>query len=57
MTEPNDRRGMRAGTPLPSVVVSFLRQGKTAQVTLLIVGNFTPVPRYNCRVGAPRGGW
>jgi 1,4-alpha-glucan branching enzyme len=37
-------------------VVSFLRQGQTSQAPLLVVCNFTPVPRPNYRVGAPCGG-
>jgi 1,4-alpha-glucan branching enzyme len=37
-------------------VVSFLRQGQTAQAPMLVVCNFTPVPRPNYRVGAPCGG-
>jgi len=36
--------------------VSFLRQGQTSQAPLLVVCNFTPVPRPNYRVGAPYGG-
>jgi 1,4-alpha-glucan branching enzyme len=37
-------------------VVSFLRQGQASQAPLLVVCNFTPVPRLNYRVGAPWGG-
>jgi 1,4-alpha-glucan branching enzyme len=37
-------------------VVSFLRQGQTPQTLMLVVCNFTPVPRANYRVGAPCGG-
>ena len=37
-------------------VVSFLRRGADAENCLLIVCNFTPVPRLNYRVGAPHGG-
>ena len=37
-------------------VVSFLRRGADRENCLLIVCNFTPVPRLNYRVGAPRGG-
>ena len=37
-------------------VVSFLRQAQTSQAPILVVCNFTPVPRPNYRVGAPRGG-
>ncbi|HJS74027.1 MAG TPA: 1,4-alpha-glucan branching protein GlgB [Vicinamibacteria bacterium] len=37
-------------------VVCFLRRAKTAGDLILAVCNFTPVPRHNYRVGAPRGG-
>ena len=36
--------------------LAFLRKGKTAQDVVLVVCNFTPVPRDNYVVGAPRGG-
>ena len=38
-------------------VLSFMRQGRSPDDTVLIVCNFTPVPRYNYRVGIPRGGY
>jgi 1,4-alpha-glucan branching enzyme len=38
-------------------VISFLRKGKSEKDHLLIVGNFTPVPRENYRVGAPMRGY
>ncbi len=38
-------------------VLSFLREGKIANDYLLIVCNFTPVPREHYHVGAPYGGW
>jgi 1,4-alpha-glucan branching enzyme len=38
-------------------VVSFLRQGADAAPPILVVCNFTPVPRYNYRLGVPRGGY
>jgi 1,4-alpha-glucan branching enzyme len=38
-------------------VVSFLRRGSTTGDQILFVGNFTPVPRYNYRVGVPCGGY
>jgi 1,4-alpha-glucan branching enzyme len=38
-------------------VLSFMRQGRSQDDTVLIVCNFTPVPRYNYRVGIPRGGY
>jgi len=37
-------------------VVSFLRQGLSSQQSVLVVGNFTPVPRFNYRIGVPRAG-
>lgn len=40
-----------------SSVISLLRKGKSAEETVLIVCNFTPVPRSNYRIGAPRGGF
>jgi len=36
--------------------LSFLRQGAEGAPPILVVCNFTPVPRYNYRVGVPRGG-
>ncbi len=39
-------------------IISFLRKGKTSGDYLLVVCNFTPVIRYNYRVGVPtRGYW
>ncbi len=38
-------------------VVSYLRKGKSPQETVLIVCNFTPVSRYQYRVGVPSGGF
>jgi 1,4-alpha-glucan branching enzyme len=40
-----------------SSVVSLIRKGKTTSTIILAVCNFTPVPRYSYRVGAPRGGF
>ncbi|HEY8485006.1 MAG TPA: 1,4-alpha-glucan branching protein GlgB [Longimicrobiales bacterium] len=40
----------------PNSVLSFLRQAPSAPNPFLIVCNFTPVPRFDYRVGAPRGG-
>jgi len=37
-------------------VVSFLRQGLSSQQSVLVVGNFTPVPHFNYRIGVPRAG-
>jgi 1,4-alpha-glucan branching enzyme len=36
--------------------VSYLRKGRHANDVVLVVCNFTPVPRYNYRIGVPRGG-
>ncbi|MBV9191192.1 MAG: 1,4-alpha-glucan branching protein GlgB [Betaproteobacteria bacterium] len=38
-------------------VVSFLRQGNESAPPILVVCNFTPVPRENYRLGVPRGGY
>ena len=38
-------------------VLSFLRKGEAPDDWMLIVCNFTPVPRDNYRVGAPCGGF
>ena len=37
-------------------VISLMRKGNAPEDTLLFVCNFTPVPRYNYRVGVPQGG-
>ncbi|MBI4541060.1 MAG: 1,4-alpha-glucan branching protein GlgB [Gemmatimonadetes bacterium] len=37
-------------------VLSFLRKGRNPDDLILAVCNFTPVPRWNYRVGVPRGG-
>ena len=37
-------------------MLTFLRRGRRPQDTVLVVCNFTPLPRYNYRVGVPRGG-
>jgi len=39
-----------------SSALSFLRKGRAPDDTILVVLNFTPVPRHNYRVGVPRGG-
>ena len=38
-------------------IVSFMRRGTTTDDTILVVFNFTPVPRINHQIGAPRGGF
>jgi 1,4-alpha-glucan branching enzyme len=40
-----------------SSVVSLIRRSKTTPTIVLAVCNFTPVPRYSYRLGAPRGGF
>jgi 1,4-alpha-glucan branching enzyme len=40
-----------------SSVISLVRKGKTSEDIVLVACNFTPVPRQNYRVGAPRGGF
>jgi len=37
--------------------VSFLRKGRNPLETILVVCNFTPVPRYNYRIGVPWSGY
>lgn len=37
-------------------VLTYLRKGKSKGDVLLVACNFTPVPRFNYRVGVPRGG-
>ena len=39
-----------------SSVISFLRRGRKPEDLLVFVCNFTPVPRYNYRIGIPYGG-
>lgn len=38
-------------------IVSFTRRGKNSDDIILVVGNFTPVPRYNYIIRVPRGGF
>jgi 1,4-alpha-glucan branching enzyme len=38
-------------------VISFLRKSPAEREQIAVVCNFTPVPRYNYRIGAPRGGF
>jgi len=37
--------------------VSLMRKGKSTGDLILIACNFTPIPRLDYRLGAPRGGW
>ncbi|PIS30584.1 1,4-alpha-glucan branching enzyme [Candidatus Saganbacteria bacterium CG08_land_8_20_14_0_20_45_16] len=39
-----------------SSVISFIRKGRASQDKILVVCNFTPVPRHNYRLGVPAGG-
>jgi 1,4-alpha-glucan branching enzyme len=38
-------------------VVAFIRRARDPEDFLLVVSNFTPVPRHGYRVGVPRAGW
>jgi 1,4-alpha-glucan branching enzyme len=38
-------------------VLSFVRKESGSEDLILVVGNFTPVPRQNYRLGVPRGGF
>jgi 1,4-alpha-glucan branching enzyme len=38
-------------------VISYLRIGKSDPTGIVVVCNFTPVPRYNYRLGVPTGGY
>ena len=38
-------------------VLTFLRRGESDDDFVLVLCNFTPVPRYGYGVGVPRGGW
>ncbi len=38
-------------------VLSFIRRGRNPEEEVVVVCNFTPVPRHNYRVGVPRGGF
>ena len=37
-------------------VVSMMRRGKSEETLVVVVLNFTPIPRYNYQIGVPRGG-
>jgi 1,4-alpha-glucan branching enzyme len=43
-------------TDADSSALSFIRKGESTEDIVLAACNFTPVPRLNYRVGAPRGG-
>jgi 1,4-alpha-glucan branching enzyme len=38
-------------------VISYLRKGKSANEVVLVVCNFTPMPRHSYRIGVPSGGY
>ncbi len=38
-------------------IIIFVRRDKSTKDIILVVCNFTPVPRYNYRVGVPEGGF
>jgi len=38
-------------------IISFIRKGRSTSDIVLVVCNFTPVPRYNYRIGVPTGGF
>ncbi len=38
-------------------VVSFIRRGRSSEEVVLVVCNFTPVPRFAYQLGVPRGGF
>ncbi len=44
------------GSDADQSVLSFLRRGKDPERAVVMVFNFTPVPRHNYRVGVPGGG-
>jgi 1,4-alpha-glucan branching enzyme len=55
-TQPSGFEWIDCNDALASVV-SCLRKGRSTDDLVLVVCNFTPVPRLNYRVGAPRGGF
>jgi 1,4-alpha-glucan branching enzyme len=38
-------------------IISLIRKGKSADEVVLAVANFTPVPRYDYRIGVPKAGF
>jgi 1,4-alpha-glucan branching enzyme len=38
-------------------IISFIRRGKNTDDIILVICNFTPVPRYKYQIGVPRGGF
>ncbi len=41
----------------PASIISLLRKGRSPEETILVVCNFTPVPRLGYMVGVPHGGY
>ena len=37
--------------------LSYIRRGKNPEDFVIVIGNFTPVPRHNFRIGVPKAGW
>lgn len=54
-TDPAGFEWIDAGD-VESSIICFLRKGHSSHDTVLVVCNFTPVPRHYYRVGVPRGG-
>ena len=46
-----------SGSDSEQSALSFLRKGRSASDTILVVANFTPVPRPDYRVGVPQAGF
>ena len=40
-----------------SSTLTLIRKGKSSSTTILVLCNFTPVPRYSYRLGSPRSGF
>jgi 1,4-alpha-glucan branching enzyme len=38
-------------------IISFLRKGRSTEEVILVICNFTPLPRKDYRIGVPRGGF
>jgi 1,4-alpha-glucan branching enzyme len=38
-------------------IISFIRRGRSTSTSVLVICNFTPVPRFNYRIGVPTGGF
>ena len=48
--------GSTVTTPISSTV-TLIRKGKSISTIILVICNFTLVPRYSYRLGSPRGGF